>query len=55
MAVVFLGFSWRTYKSTETENLAFHIERFWYCVPLPLIFLLVAGGYLVARPHPGAR
>jgi MFS family permease len=53
MAGVFLIFSWLAYKSRG--DLAFHIERFWYFVPLPLIFLLVAGGYLVARPRPGAQ
>lgn len=52
MAFVFLIFFWLAYK--RPEALAFHIERFWYFVPLPLIFLLVAGGYLVARPRPGA-
>lgn len=53
MAAVFLTFFGLSYQSTA--DFSAHIERFWYVVPLPCIFLLVAGGYLVARPHAGAR
>jgi MFS family permease len=53
MAIVFLGFFWLSYRSAE--DFATHIKRFWYFVPLPCTLLLVAGGYLVARPHPRAR
>ncbi len=53
MALVFLFF-WLSYKSTETE-ISTYIEGFWLVVPLPCIFLLVAGGYLMSRPHTGVR
>lgn len=54
MAMVFFGFFWLSYSSTETE-ISTYIESFWLVVPLPCIILLVAGGYLMSRPHTGDR